>query len=327
MAILPDETNYIRIAFSDDDQKSKSNPTPQQRAVYNFHEARHSNEAEDIYASTWFDRTKGFQEHARPTNQSTFLKSWEMIEDLEFGEFFLAHPVAGYSLWQFLQACYELDAAVCGLSPSRSWRNLKPFVYLQRGEIKSTWSNSLQRLKREIEKGVLQGEALLQKFYTIFNGVEKLDNVSRTLDETFIGSLEGKIFADQMMTKICTAYDWRRQKIAELTLTDESTTTSQSDDEFQGDEDMTGSKELKLKTKMQLRGRNKSRGKKNKRAAAKKQEDPRQLPSTEVSPQPSSWGSWPSRPSWRPSELFAESMLVVAIACALYLIGTKISDK
>lgn len=44
---------------------------------------------------------KTFLAQAGPA-QTTFLKDWDMIRDLDTGTFFLAHPIAGYSLWQFI---------------------------------------------------------------------------------------------------------------------------------------------------------------------------------------------------------------------------------
>ncbi|CZR65423.1 uncharacterized protein PAC_15323 [Phialocephala subalpina] len=303
-----DDTDYISIHFSLDEQKSKCNPTPQQKAVYNFHEARHSNEAEDIYASTWFERTEGFMEHARPDNQNTVLTSWTMVEDLAFGEFFLAHPVAGYSLWQFLHACYELDEVVCGPSQIGFWMSLKPFMYMETEEIKKEWERSLRRLKREIDREDLEGENLLRKMYTLDCGVEKLDNTFEALEGGFLGNLEGKKFADQMMKTICTAYDWRRHILTRLSVAE----ASQTNDEFSDGGDIASSRDSKRKGRNRSRGRNKTSGKKNKKrrvsARKKELEEAKLLRSHTVSPHPTAWS---------PSQVYV-SVLVIALAWALY---------
>ena len=107
--------SYIQLPTAIDGQDC--DPTPQQRAVYNYHEALHSDAADDIYSFEWFQRTKSFfKQFARSNAQATTLTTWEMVEDLDFGAFFLAHPVAAYSLWHLLQSCYELDRVVCGTS-------------------------------------------------------------------------------------------------------------------------------------------------------------------------------------------------------------------
>lgn len=234
--MILDDASYIRIAFPRDEQTSKSNPTPQQRAVYNFHEARHSNEAEDIYAPTWYERTEDFLDHSDPNKEIILLKNWDMIRDLEFGVFFLAHPVAGYSLWQFIHACDELDILVCGSSQIESWLSLKPFQSMEADDGKRIWTQSLQLLKNDIEKGVLRGEALLQKLYNIFNGVERLDNVYMSLDETFLSNLEGKHLADKMMETIRSAYDWRRHMIADLSVTQDAVQHWRDGDNFSSEE-------------------------------------------------------------------------------------------
>ncbi|KAF4628210.1 hypothetical protein G7Y89_g9941 [Cudoniella acicularis] len=215
------DKKYIRMDFSLDDQKSRCNPTPQQRAIYNFHEARHSNEADDIYASAWFKRTKDFMKHAHQ-NAHVVLDSWQEVEILEFGVFFLAHPVAGYSLWHFLCACNELDAIVCGRPPIDDWIKLKPFSYTETEEDQNAWEEALRDLKGRIESGDLEGENLLQKLYAIFCGLEKLDVTFQTVEDTFISNLGSKMFAEEMMNTIRTAKEWRCQKIANLSLADDT---------------------------------------------------------------------------------------------------------
>jgi hypothetical protein len=234
--MILDDSNYIRIGFSRDEQTSRRNPSPQQRAVYNFHEQRHSNEAEDIYTSTWFERTENFLEHAVPNKQSILLKNWDMIRELEFGVFFLAHPIAGYSLWQFIHACDELDAIICGSTQIESWLSLNPFQLMERNDIKTTWMHSLQLLRSDIEERVLRGELLLQKLYAIFNGVEQLDSVYTSLDATFISNLEGKHLTDQMMYTITSAYDWRRRMIADLSVPEKVVQRLRGDDEVSSEE-------------------------------------------------------------------------------------------
>ncbi|KUJ19698.1 uncharacterized protein LY89DRAFT_458131 [Mollisia scopiformis] len=302
------DPNYIRIEFPLGAQKSKCNPTPQQRAVYNFHEARRSNEALDIYASTWFERTENFLEHARPTAQSTVLKDWDMIRDLDFGEFYLAHPIAGYSLWQFIHACDELDATVSGSSKIESLLGLKPFQFLENSERQEIWRKSLDHVKKEVEGGSRRGEYLLQKLHLIFNDLEKLDSAFQPLHETFLGNLEGKYLADRMMKTICTAYDWRRQMIANLSLIDDPADVAHSSYELSETEDLTSSRAQKLEIRGTSRHRPKSQMKKKRANRRKTQSRVVNSPMTSSRASTtviSGFSVWP--------------LLVLVIALALYM--------
>jgi hypothetical protein len=88
--------SYIQLPTRIDSQDC--NPTPQQRAVYSYHEALDSDAADDIYSFEWFQRTKSFctQFAKQDATHVTTLTTWELVEDLDFGAFFLAHPVAAY---------------------------------------------------------------------------------------------------------------------------------------------------------------------------------------------------------------------------------------
>jgi len=237
-----------------------------------------------------------------------------MITDLQFGVFFLAHPVAGYSLWQFLHACDELDVMICGSSQVKSWLDLKPFHFLEKGEIQRTWKNSLHGLQEDIENGNMGNEALLQKLYTIFNAVEKLDGVFKSLDDSFLSNLEGKHLARRMMKTIRSAYDWRRQMIANLTLVEDDTRTAFGTDTFYGDsEDLTSSKELKPKRISPSRSRPKSKGKKKKRASKRKNDA-----------EPLRWQAPSPRSStWITSSGLASALFVAMAAYAIYIIGVS----
>jgi hypothetical protein len=217
------------------------NPTPQQRAVYRFHDQRQTDEAGDIYSSEWFDRTRSFlEQYASHYELPTTLNSWEMVQTLDFGAFFLAHPVAGYSLWIFVRACADLDWVVCR-TPAAEFDKIsvRPFVYLQSKKVHAKWEKSLRILKSEILKGVLDGDELIQRVYDIMRGVERLKHSCSMLGETFGENLKGMRFADKMVDEAVNAVNDRCQMIESLlrvdsgwrTLTDE-TSSKATDSSF-----------------------------------------------------------------------------------------------
>jgi hypothetical protein len=232
--------SYIQLQAPMDGQDC--NPTPQQRAVYSYYEEIHSDAADDIYSFEWFQRTKSFfQQLARQDKPVTALTTWEMVEDLDFGAFFLAHPVAAYSLWHLLQACYELDRVVCGTSPEEirkleSWQLLKPFVYLKSRKIRSNWTRSLKLLKKEIECGDLEGDRLVRTLYDILRGVERLVTSSTALKDNFSVNLRDMKFVDEMLEKVARVVDNRCSMIADLLKLEDSQEPSRHESESSNEE-------------------------------------------------------------------------------------------
>lgn len=233
--------SYIQLPTTIDGQDC--NPTPQQRAVYSYHEALDSDAADDIYSIEWFQRTKSFfkQFAKQDAAHITTLTTWEMVEDLDFGAFFLAHPVAAYSLWHLLQACYDLDRAVCGSSQEElhmveKWESLKPFVYMRSKKVQTKWSKSLKHLKKEIECGALQGDLLVRRLYNILCGVERLQHSSAALADIFSINLKDMKFVDKMLDKVADVVDSRCSMIANLLKLEDSQETSGHEIEGSNDE-------------------------------------------------------------------------------------------
>lgn len=235
-----DPTSYIQIINSFHGQNL--NPTPQQRAVFGFYDARHSEAAEDIYSSEWLRLTRSFFEaFAREDSPPITLTSWEMVEDLDFGAFFLAHPIAAYSLWHMLQSCYELDRVVCGTSAAQlekvaTWQKLKPFIYLKSKKIRTTWKSSLKLLKKQIDCGALEGEELMSKLNAILYGVEKLENALYDMQQNFKINLKDLKYADVMLEKAVKVVEERQRMIADLIYLDGGDAASESDGETSNDE-------------------------------------------------------------------------------------------
>jgi hypothetical protein len=168
----------------------------QQKAVYNWYESRHSDdEVVDIYSPQWQERINSWYKWfsdtfgTKPVPKET-VKSWKSPEEIDFRIFFFAHPVATFSLWHALQACYEIDEAVCGTASGAQdtfaeWRKMKPFAYLKSKPVRRKWRTELKKLNKEIECGDLTGERLKSRMYDILRGVEKLEVSLASLEEDF----------------------------------------------------------------------------------------------------------------------------------------------
>jgi hypothetical protein len=220
------------------------NPTSQQRAVWRFYESRNSDEADDIYSPEWYRRTLSFfEKFGRENNAPEVLESWEMIQNLEFGPFFLSHPIAAYALWHMLQAFYELDRTVCGIYEEEvkiieKWKDLPPFEYLNAKnskKIRVKWSKLLERMKKEIECGALEGEALISRLASILVAFQKVESAFNALKENFAENLSGMLFVDEMIKNVGKVVEERRRIIMDLLRPGDETQAHTSDTEASND--------------------------------------------------------------------------------------------
>jgi hypothetical protein len=198
---------------------SPTNPTRQQRAVYSWHEARNSGAADDIFSTEWFERTRYFLgKHSSLDPPDVKLESLDKVEDLEFGAFFIEHPIAAFALWQFLQACYALDRVVC-INPIsykdvrnadenrvKDWETLPPFQYMNAcsskdGKIRRKWTTSMEQLRKEINHGALEGEMLVTRLYDMYTGIDRLKSSVSALRDSFDESLKGLKFKREMQDR------------------------------------------------------------------------------------------------------------------------------
>jgi len=199
-------------------------PTPQQTAIYNFHEARLSVDADDIYSPKWFERSKSWElEFGSSDCTISILDSWEQLEDFHFGKFYLEHPIAAYSLWLLLQAYYALDKSVCGRSEAErikieGWQQMKPFEYLKSREVQKKWKRSLEVLRSDIECGKLKKQALLLRLNEILEDFQKVEDSLASLRESFDLNLDSEEFGEEMLRKADEATEERRRMIEELFL-------------------------------------------------------------------------------------------------------------
>jgi len=185
-------------------------PKEKQKAIYLYYDSQYSDEALDIYSEEWQERILYWHQKAID-NAATNLRSEQNLENLDFGSFFLAHPIAAFSLWQLLQACYELDVAVCGNSKAdldeiESWQKLNPFKYLRDHAVQDKWRASLELFKAQIkaksEDTDVQEESWELRMHDILVGVEKFETAFESLQENFKANLAGEKSADWMIARI-----------------------------------------------------------------------------------------------------------------------------
>jgi len=217
----------------------------QQRAVYNYHESLNSDEIIDIYSPEWQQRIASWHDWFKASVQD-LTGSSSSFEDIDFRVFFLAHPIAAFALWRLLQACYEIDRAVCGTSVEAldeiaEWQQLKPFRYLKSEEVRGRWMVELRLLKEQIEEGYLVEEALKVRIYDILRGVERLEDAMAALEENFSVNLKGVADGEKMLGACCGAADERCLMIAEL-LKGEG--AESADEEESEDDELSSSQNL-----------------------------------------------------------------------------------
>jgi hypothetical protein len=185
-------------------------PKEKQKAIYLYYDSQYSDEALDIYSEEWQKRILYWHQKAIDS-AATSLSSEENLEKLDFGKFFLAHPIAAFSLWQLLQVCYELDVAVCGNSKAdldeiESWQKLNPFKYLRDRGVQDKWRASLELFKAQIkaksEDMDVREESWELRMHDILIGVEKFETAFESLQENFKVNLAGEKSAEWMIARI-----------------------------------------------------------------------------------------------------------------------------
>ncbi|KAH9220947.1 hypothetical protein DL95DRAFT_519783 [Leptodontidium sp. 2 PMI_412] len=200
-------TNYLEAVTRKDHDGDKFDPKTQQKAIYMWYDSRYSDEALDIYSKEWQERIRDWH-HAHQsivTSTNTTLSSDELLETLDLGNFFLAHPIAGFSLWRVLQACYELDRAVCGDTDEvAQWQVMPPFKYLKDEGIQSRWKAEIGLLKQQMVSlsSRFGKQPAKFKMYEILVGVERYENAFESLKENFETNGKGKGFASWMIGRV-----------------------------------------------------------------------------------------------------------------------------
>jgi hypothetical protein len=211
-------TRGTRTLLQDDLARHKSSPRSQsiqkrrrraslprlglehmQRNVFDYYEKnQYQDDAGEIYSPEWRSRlTKWGEEFdgSMETIHDDIKLSRQHPEGLELGRFFQAHPVAGFSLWHVLQACYELDRSVCGVTlleriKIAEWQNWCPFRYFQSPEVEAFWQKSVDDLSSRISNcsDNFVREEVASRMLRIAHAVHALEGTLSTLISIFDAS-------------------------------------------------------------------------------------------------------------------------------------------
>jgi hypothetical protein len=167
-----------------------------QRAVFDWYEKyQYKDDAGDIFSPKWQCRLTDWRNEFDPDSKNVHdrvAQQERQPEELELGLFFLAHPVAAFSLWHVLQACYELDKRICEApTPEKNevadWQNWRPLQYLLSTHIMSTWENNLVLFSSEVEGSTnrFQRETVASRLYAMAEGVHVLEEALSILASVF----------------------------------------------------------------------------------------------------------------------------------------------
>ncbi|PVH72376.1 hypothetical protein DL98DRAFT_596086 [Cadophora sp. DSE1049] len=204
-------TTYLEAITPENHDCSDFHPKDNQKAVHRWYDRKYSNEAWDIYSNDWELRIiewhqawhEAHQTALRETN--TKLNTKRQLEKLPFGKFFLAHPIAAFSLWRVLQSCYGLDRAVCGDTKEvASWQQHVPFEYFKDDKIDLKWQTELELFKQEIASSRLKfsKQSWELKLYDMHRGIEAFEKEVAALKVNFRENLSEKKFGIWMIERI-----------------------------------------------------------------------------------------------------------------------------
>lgn len=169
-----------------------------QRDVFDWYEKnQYKDDAGDIFSAEWECRlTDWSNEFNQDINNvhDRVSRLEQHPENLELGLFFLAHPVAAFSFWHLLQACYELDRRICGTSTRErnelnKWQKMRPFEYLQSPHIMATWGENLVSFSSEVKRSTnnFERETVASRLYAMDEGVQILEEALSILENVFEG--------------------------------------------------------------------------------------------------------------------------------------------
>ncbi|KAE9370926.1 hypothetical protein N431DRAFT_379714, partial [Stipitochalara longipes BDJ] len=106
-------------------------------------------------------------------------------EDVDIRVLFMAYPTAAYSILLFLEACYEVDKAICGLdtiafATIKQWhlpQDMSAYHYLLSDEMVLWWKRELCELNDEIYSRASNRVSISLRVRGLTHALAKLDRV------------------------------------------------------------------------------------------------------------------------------------------------------
>lgn len=154
----------------------------------------------DLLKSEWANRIEQWRRQFPDGGPP--IEDCKSLKDLQFGAFFLQHPIAAISLWNVMQAFYALDRVVCCTSKEArekiaEWELMPPFAYLEASSVEKRWRKSLVNLSKEINEK--NRDTLLQRIDGIHPGIVKLEDTCGELQRSLRENLKGIKLVDSML--------------------------------------------------------------------------------------------------------------------------------
>merc|ERR1712225_230856 len=113
------ETGYLEAITPVNHNCSDFHPKDNQKAVYRWYDRKYSEAAWDIYSNDWELRIFEWHQAWHAAHQTALQETNPkfninpQLENLPLGKFFLAHPIAGFSLWRYRRS--GVMARICPL--------------------------------------------------------------------------------------------------------------------------------------------------------------------------------------------------------------------
>lgn len=198
----------------------------------------------DAVISEWRERIETWQKDQLGRGKS--FDDFDDLEELEISAFFLQHPISAMSLWNAMQAFYEMDRLMCvtcqdSWTRVRDWQSMTIFKYLKAASVEKRWRKSLQNMRKYIlanhvgiapkfpslgksghEDSVAGRMAMDSRISKIWCGTNELERACREVQRTFTAHLKEYQHAISMSEQIKQAAARRFSMIHKyLDLTDD----------------------------------------------------------------------------------------------------------
>lgn len=123
--------------------------------------------------------------YPRTTSQDWKGKAAEDGEDVDIIVLIRSHPIAGYAVFKFLEACYAVDEALCGTNTEafaivKVWhmpQEMRAYRYLLSKDMRRWWTTELEELENEIKSLSSNLVSLSGRMMDLDRGLVRLENI------------------------------------------------------------------------------------------------------------------------------------------------------
>lgn len=199
-----------------------------QKAVSNWYDKNPSDNAPDVYMPEWSERIISYLGSSPDASPTKSAQNYVNLEELQFSQFFLEHPIAATSLYNVLQAANGLDKAICGASllseqVVQEWSEMRPFEYINSERVKELWKSSLQEAKTKFTTGITE-DAFIIFMYDVRCGIDALEDAWAELKVSFEENLAGYSHCNTMLNQLSNSIAWKFAALDEAMKDDDDPT-------------------------------------------------------------------------------------------------------